>query len=68
VAEEEKSMGQLMKLAISVYHNGTLLKGKKRIKDTMTSSQLSGSAPSDWGLHPKLAMIVDRRGTSAENA
>jgi hypothetical protein len=34
----------------------------------MTSSQLSGSAPLDWGLHPELATIVDRRGTSAENA
>jgi hypothetical protein len=34
----------------------------------MTSLQLSGSAPPDRGLHPELAIIVDRRGTSAENA
>jgi hypothetical protein len=34
----------------------------------MTSLQLSGSAPPDRGLHPKLATIVDRRGTSTENA
>jgi hypothetical protein len=33
----------------------------------MTSSQLSGSAPPDWSLHPKLATIVDRRDTSVEN-
>jgi hypothetical protein len=34
----------------------------------MTSLQLSGSAPPNWGLHPKLATIVNRRGTSTENA
>jgi hypothetical protein len=34
----------------------------------MTSSQLSGSAPPNWGLYLELATIVDRRGTSTENA
>jgi hypothetical protein len=34
----------------------------------MTSLQLSGRAPPDWGLHPELATIVDRRGTSRKNA
>jgi hypothetical protein len=34
----------------------------------MTSLLLSERAPSNWGLHPELATIVDRRGTSAENA
>jgi hypothetical protein len=29
---------------------------------------LSERAPPDWGLHPELATMVDRRGTSAENA
>jgi hypothetical protein len=33
----------------------------------MTSLQLSGNAPPNWGLHPELATIEDRRGTSAEN-
>jgi hypothetical protein len=45
----------------------TFLKRERRIKDTMTSSQLSGSVPPDWGLYPKLATFVDRRGISAEN-
>jgi hypothetical protein len=26
------------------------------------------AAPPDWGLHPELATMVDRRGTSAEDA
>jgi hypothetical protein len=34
----------------------------------MTSLQLSEWAPPYWGLHPELATIVDRRGTSIENA
>jgi hypothetical protein len=34
----------------------------------MTSLLLSERAPLDWGLHPELATILDRRGTSAENA
>jgi hypothetical protein len=34
----------------------------------MTSLLLSERAPLDWGLHPKLGTMVDRRGTSAENA
>jgi hypothetical protein len=33
----------------------------------MTSLLLSERVPSDWGLHPELAIIVDRRDTSAEN-
>jgi hypothetical protein len=34
----------------------------------MVSLLLSERAPPDWGLHPELATMVDRRGTSAENA
>jgi hypothetical protein len=34
----------------------------------MTTLLLSERVPLDWGLHPELATIVDRRGTSAENA
>jgi hypothetical protein len=32
----------------------------------MTSLQLSKNAAPNWGLHPELATIVDRRGTSSE--
>jgi hypothetical protein len=46
----------------------TLLTGEKKIRDTMTSLLLSERALSDWGLYPELAAMVDRRGTSAENA
>jgi hypothetical protein len=54
---------------MSVYYNWDVTKKRKKDKkDTVTSSQLSGSAPPNWGLHPELATIVDRRGTSAENA
>jgi hypothetical protein len=45
-----------------------LLKGKKKIKDTMTLLHLSGRALPNWGLHPEFATIVDRKGTSSENA
>jgi hypothetical protein len=45
VAEREKSLDQLMQLAMSVYYNWDVTKRKKRIKDTMTSLQLSGSSP-----------------------
>jgi hypothetical protein len=48
--------------------SGTLLTGEKKIRDTMISLLLSERAPPDWGLHPELATMVDRRGTSAENA
>jgi hypothetical protein len=48
--------------------SGTLLTGEKKIRDTMASLLLSEWAPPDWSLHPKLATMVDRRGTSAENA
>jgi hypothetical protein len=34
----------------------------------MTSLLLSERVPHNWGLLPKLATIVDGRGTSAENA
>jgi hypothetical protein len=47
---------------------GTLLTGEKKIRDIMTSLLLSERAPPDWGLHPELATMVERRGTSAENA
>jgi hypothetical protein len=48
--------------------SGTLLTGQKKIRDTMTSLLLSERAPLDWGLHPELATMVDRRGASIENA
>jgi hypothetical protein len=46
----------------------TLLAGEKKIRDTMASLLLSERAPPNWGLHPELATMVDRRGTSAEKA
>jgi hypothetical protein len=46
----------------------TLLTGKKKIRDTMASLLLSERAPPNWGLHTELATMVDRKGTSAENA
>jgi hypothetical protein len=46
----------------------TLLTEDKKIRDIMTSLLLSERAPSDWGMHPELATMVERRGTSAENA
>jgi hypothetical protein len=46
----------------------TLLTGEKKIRDTMASLLLSGRALPNWGLYPELAIMVDRRGTSAENA
>jgi hypothetical protein len=48
--------------------SGTLLTGEKKIRDTMASLLLSEKAPTNWGLHPELATMVDRRGTSAEKA
>jgi hypothetical protein len=48
--------------------SGTLLTGQKKIRDTMASLLPSERAPPDWGLYPELATVVDRRGTSAENA
>jgi hypothetical protein len=47
---------------------GTLLTGEKKVRDTMASLLLSERAPPNWGLYPELATMVDRRGTSAENA
>jgi hypothetical protein len=46
----------------------TLLTGEKKIRDTMASLLLSERAPQERGLYPELATVVDRRGTSAENA
>jgi hypothetical protein len=46
---------------------GTLLT-KRKIRDIITSLLLSERAPPNWGLYPELATMVDRRGTSAENA
>jgi hypothetical protein len=48
--------------------SGTLLTGEKKIRNSMASLLLSERAPPDWGLHPELATMVDRRGTSAEDA
>jgi hypothetical protein len=48
--------------------SGTLLTGEKKIRDTMASLLLSERAPPNWGLYSELATLVDKRGTSAENA
>jgi hypothetical protein len=48
--------------------SGTLLTVEKKIRDTMASLLLSERAPPDWGLHPELATVVDRRDISAQNA
>jgi hypothetical protein len=48
--------------------SGTLLTGEKKIRDTMASLLLSERASPNWGLNPELDTMVDRRGTSAENA
>jgi hypothetical protein len=42
--------------------------GEKKIRDITTSLLLSERAPLNWGLHPELATMMDRRGTSAENS
>jgi hypothetical protein len=63
MAEGKKSLDQLMQLAMHVYYNQNVTKKKeKKTKDTMTSLQLSGSAPPNWGLHPELATTVDKKG------
>jgi hypothetical protein len=54
--------------SLYVCMSGTLLTGAKKIRDIMTSLLLSEKAPPEWGLYPELATMVDRRGTSAENA
>jgi hypothetical protein len=48
--------------------SGTLLTGEKKIRDTMASLLLSERAPPNWDLYPEPATVVDKRGTSAENA
>jgi hypothetical protein len=48
--------------------SGTLLTGEKKVRDTMASLLLSERTQPNWGLHPGLATMVDRRGISAENA
>jgi hypothetical protein len=72
VAEGEKSLNQVIQLAMSVFilclYVWDLTKGEKKIRDTMASLLFSERAPPDWGLHPELATMVDRRGISAENA
>jgi hypothetical protein len=61
VAEGEKSLDRLIQLIHTI--TGTLLTERK-IRDIMTSLLASP----DRGLHLELATMVDRRGTSAENA
>jgi hypothetical protein len=48
--------------------SGTLLTREKKVRDIMTSLLLSERSPPDWDLYPELAAMVERRGTSAENA
>jgi hypothetical protein len=63
VAEGEKSLDQLKQLAMSVNYNRDIT-DREKDKRHMTSLL---PLP-DWGLHLELATMVDRRGTSAENA
>jgi hypothetical protein len=68
VAEGEKSLDQLMQLAMSVYYNWDLTKKREKDKNIMTQPQPSGSAPPDGGLHPEFATIEDRVCHSTGNA
>jgi hypothetical protein len=63
MAEGEKSLDQLIQPAMSVYYNQDIT-NREHIRDIMTSLL----PPPDWGLYPELATMVDRRGTSAEDA
>jgi hypothetical protein len=65
VAEGEKSLDQLIKLAMSVYYNQDLTSRRKKDK---RHHDLSKGALPNWDLHPELATVVVKRGTSAENA
>jgi hypothetical protein len=56
-------LDQQIQLAISVYYNQDIT-NREHIRDIMASLL----PPPDWGLYPELATMVDRRGTSAENA
>jgi hypothetical protein len=49
---------------MSVYYNWDIT--KRREKDKEHHDLIL--PPPDWGLHPELATMVDRRGISAENA
>jgi hypothetical protein len=68
VAEGEKSLDQLMQLAMSVYYNQDVTKKKekdKRHHDLITSLR---ECPTRYGgLYSELATVVDRRGTATEN-
>jgi hypothetical protein len=48
--------------------SGTLLTGEKKTRDTMTSLLFSERVPPNWGMNPELDTMVDRRGTSTDNA
>jgi hypothetical protein len=63
--KRKKSLNQVIQLciAMSVCLYVCDLTGKKKIRDIMTSLLLSEKAPPNWGLHPKLATMVERRGT-----
>jgi hypothetical protein len=67
VAEGEQSLDQLMQLAVSVYYNWDITKREKSIRDIRPNCRSQGVLHL-MGLHPKLATIVDRSGTSGENA
>jgi hypothetical protein len=62
MAEGEKSLDQLIQLAMPVYYNWDIT---NREKDKRHHDLIA--APSDWGLYPELATMVYRRGISAEN-
>jgi hypothetical protein len=62
MAKRKKSLDQLIQLAMSVYYNWDITTERK-IRD-MTSLL----PPPDWGLHLEFATMVDKKGTSAENA
>jgi hypothetical protein len=62
MAKGEKSLDQIIQLAISVYYNWDVTNREKDKKYDLIA------APPDWGLHLEFATMGDRRGTSAENA
>jgi hypothetical protein len=61
MTEGEKSLDQLIQLAMSVYYNRDIT--NRKIRDMTSLLPLP-----DWGLHLEFATMVDRRDISAENA
>jgi hypothetical protein len=53
---------------MSVYYNWDLTNRREKDKRHHDLIAASREGLPNWGLHPELAIMVDRRGTSAENA